>query len=213
MNDSYAWGHAVHSMMSGIVIIREDGTIDQFNSRLKSFALEWGMSSSGCLKGLSILDIEPDFFGRASFTAFYNEVYLPSIRSVLLGQEQHERMEYKIDLNGKPHWYLFEVQALPGVQDTQTHGAVLSITDITPIMKRMSELENALSCICYLPDHIPICAVCKHVRTSAAWKPVESYLESVIPVHFTHDICPGCIRSLYPKYSSILDKHPSYFDD
>ena len=56
-----------------------------------------------------------------------------------------------------------------------------------------------------LPGHIPICAVCKYVHHAEEWEPVESYLESRLPIEFTHDICPDCIRRLYPKYSSILD--------
>ena len=82
---------------------------------------------------------------------------------------------------------------------------MISFTDITKFKRKESPLEQALAHSFPLPGHIPICAVCKYVHHAEEWEPVESYLESRLPIEFTHDICPDCIRRLYPKYSSILD--------
>ncbi|MFI2856344.1 PAS domain-containing protein [Paenibacillus sp. JSM ZJ436] len=205
MSDILSWGHAVHHVMSGMVILREDGTIDKINDRLLSIISHWGLLPDVQLQGLSVFELSPELFGRPSFSTFCHDIYLPAIHSILRGDEHSFRMEHQIQLQQSIAWYLFEIHALTRGPQSTSHGAILSFTDITEFKNRETELRHALGHVCVLPEHIPICAVCKHVRSAGHWDPVESYLESKLPVHFTHDICPACIRRLYPRYSSILD--------
>ncbi|WP_310831763.1 PAS domain-containing protein [Paenibacillus pedocola] len=54
---------------------------------------------------------------------------------------------------------------------------------------------------------VPICASCKSVRNSKEeWLSVERYLQFQLSLQFTHDICPDCIRQLYPKYAGALNR-------
>ncbi|PYE45469.1 hypothetical protein HUB98_23625 [Paenibacillus barcinonensis] len=85
--------------------------------------------------------------------------------------------------------------------------ALIAHTDITEQKKTEQQLRQALIEARTLYGLLPICAVCKHIKDeSNEWNSVEHYLEKHTSAEFTHDICPECIRRLYPKYSSILDK-------
>jgi len=52
-----------------------------------------------------------------------------------------------------------------------------------------------------LREIIPICSVCKKVRTDEAyWEQVESYLLRHAGMKFSHGICPDCMKKHYPDY-------------
>ncbi|WP_342564656.1 hypothetical protein NST84_05705 [Paenibacillus sp. FSL R7-0345] len=54
---------------------------------------------------------------------------------------------------------------------------------------------------------VPICASCKSVRGSKEeWITVERFLQLQLSLQFTHDICPDCIRQLYPQYAGVLNQ-------
>jgi PAS domain-containing protein len=60
-----------------------------------------------------------------------------------------------------------------------THYAILVLEDISELV----ELQNI----------IPICSVCKQVRTDDNyWVQVESYLKERMDIQFTHGLCPSC---------------------
>jgi hypothetical protein len=60
-----------------------------------------------------------------------------------------------------------------------TDYAILVLEDISELV----ELRNI----------IPICAVCKQVRTDENyWIQVESYLKERLDIDFTHGLCPSC---------------------
>ncbi|MFC7681272.1 hypothetical protein [Paenibacillus sp. GCM10028914] len=203
---STPWCYAVDSLNSGLMIIRPDGKIDQINNSLRLMLSEYGASPDFDWHGISFLELPPSIFGRSSFEDFFEGVYIPSLKNVIVGNNHQYTVEYSLDLFGNTIWILSE--ARPLVYDTENiaGGIVVSFTNITRFKQRQLRLEQALYHSCSLHGHIPICAVCKHVRTVEDWEPVESYLESRIAVEFTHDICPSCIRRLYPKYSSLFDE-------
>ncbi len=69
----------------------------------------------------------------------------------------------------------------------------------TKYRKKTEELEEALSQVRSLKGLLPICASCKNIRDDKGyWQAVESYISSHAEVEFTHGLCPGCIRKLYP---------------
>lgn len=64
------------------------------------------------------------------------------------------------------------------------------------------KLETALSEIKTLSGLLPICSNCKKVRDDKGyWNEVETYLTKHVEVEFTHGICPGCRKQLYPEYT------------
>ena len=56
-----------------------------------------------------------------------------------------------------------------------------------------------ISLIVELQGLIPICASCKKIRDDKGyWNRVEIYIEEHSEAEFTHDICPDCVKKLYP---------------
>lgn len=206
---STAWNYAVHALNRGLMIITPDGMIDKINDPLVTMSVRYGVSPEFQWQGASFFDIMPWCFGEVDFGCLDGEHYLSSVRAVLEGSQPDCVLEYSVSRNRKVFWVLCEVQPLSVSSDNFIHGAILSFTDITKYKQRQILLEQTIARSLPLPEHIPICAVCKHVSQEETWEPVESYLESRLPIEFTHDICPECIRRLYPKYSSALDDDPT----
>lgn len=201
---STSWNCAIHFLKPGLMIIRPDGTIDQINDSWKLMAPKYGASPNFEWPGTPFFEMPPQFFGKSSFGEFYKTIYLTSLKDVLTGKDSSYTVEYSIDWSGRTAWILCEAYSLT-MDKNNPHGMIVSFSDITRYKQKEIRLERALAQTCSLHGHVPICAVCKHVRTAKVWEPVESYLESRMPIEFTHDICPSCIKRLYPKYSSVLD--------
>jgi PAS domain S-box-containing protein len=62
------------------------------------------------------------------------------------------------------------------------------------------ELQAALQKVNTLSGLLPICASCKKIRDDQGyWKQIEVYIRDHSDAEFTHGICPGCARELYPE--------------
>lgn len=72
---------------------------------------------------------------------------------------------------------------------------------------KVEELRLALNQIKTLHGILPICASCKRIRDDQGyWSQVESYLSEHTDVTFSHSLCPGCVRRLYPDFVDEKDK-------
>lgn len=70
------------------------------------------------------------------------------------------------------------------------------------LLLRTQELEHALREVKVLRGFIPICANCKRIRTDTGdWQRLEDYIQKHSEAEFSHGICQGCIRELYPEVS------------
>ncbi|MDH5525410.1 MAG: hypothetical protein OEY01_15660 [Desulfobulbaceae bacterium] len=68
-----------------------------------------------------------------------------------------------------------------------------------------AQLLQAEETVERLQGLLPICATCKKIRDKqGSWHNVESYIESLTEVDFTHGICPDCLKKVY----SDLGVHP-----
>jgi GAF domain-containing protein len=68
-------------------------------------------------------------------------------------------------------------------------------------------LEHALSEIKTLRSILPMCSHCKKVRDDkGVWSRLEAYVSSHTDTHFSHGLCPDCLRELYPEYADELIK-------
>jgi DNA-binding response OmpR family regulator len=66
--------------------------------------------------------------------------------------------------------------------------------------QRTRELEKALDEIKVLQGIIPICAACKKIRDDqGGWQQMEVYIAEHSDAEFSHSICPGCMKELYPQ--------------
>ncbi|MDP3920947.1 MAG: hypothetical protein Q8R76_09105 [Candidatus Omnitrophota bacterium] len=69
------------------------------------------------------------------------------------------------------------------------------------LKQQNGELAKAMSEIKVLRGFIPVCASCKKIRNEQGyWEQLESYLEQHSEAQFSHGLCQGCIKQLYPKY-------------
>ncbi len=65
----------------------------------------------------------------------------------------------------------------------------------------IKELQEALATINTLSGLIPICAQCKSIRDDGGyWQKLEKYITENSDAQFSHSLCPGCIKELYPDY-------------
>ncbi|MGA2225041.1 MAG: PAS domain S-box protein [Syntrophobacteraceae bacterium] len=78
--------------------------------------------------------------------------------------------------------------------------------------KFVSELQEALARIKVLSGLLPICANCKKIRDDQGyWRQIEVYIRDHSDAEFSHGICPGCAKKLYPElfdemYPEVSDK-------
>jgi PAS domain S-box-containing protein len=78
-------------------------------------------------------------------------------------------------------------------QEDEVVGLGMSIQDMTLFKNAMEEIEA-------LRGILPICANCKKIRDDQGyWEEVEVYIHEHSAAEFTHGLCPGCIRELYPE--------------
>ena len=62
------------------------------------------------------------------------------------------------------------------------------------------ELQKALDEVKILSGFLPICASCKNIRDDKGyWNQIEAYISEHSEAEFSHGICPGCAKKLYPE--------------
>ena len=61
------------------------------------------------------------------------------------------------------------------------------------------ELQEALAKVSTLSGLLPMCANCKKIRDDQGyWQQVEVYIREHSEADFSHGLCPGCAKKLYP---------------
>jgi len=117
---------------------------------------------------------------------------------------QHVRFEYELKRPNKEAWFVARVSYLGDYNELPRFAYV--ITEITARKKAeadrerlLGELQHALSEVKTLTGLLPICSACKKIRDAAgSWSDVESYIQTRSDAHFSHGICPDCLKTLYP---------------
>lgn len=121
---------------------------------------------------------------------------------------QPVRFEFHHESPGKEAWFVARVSYI-GEHHGQ-HRYAYVITDIAERKKAeaerdrlVGELQQALGEVKTLSGLLPICSSCKKIRDdSGSWLEVESYIQHRSDAHFSHGICPDCVKKLY---SNILE--------
>ncbi|MFZ5775334.1 MAG: c-type heme family protein [Thermodesulfobacteriota bacterium] len=74
------------------------------------------------------------------------------------------------------------------------------------VQERTRELSEALANIRTLKGLLPICSSCKKIRNDQGyWDRIETYIQTHTDASFTHGICPGCMKQLYPELMETED--------
>ena len=127
--------------------------------------------------------------------------------AAIAGLRERGADHMEISLPGNPGRYI-DMHLSPLVdRDGSTSGKVLVIHDLSERRalelereKLVIELQSALGDIKTLRGLLPICASCKKIRDDeGSWKGLERYIMDHSDAQFSHDICPDCIRKLYPE--------------
>lgn len=119
--------------------------------------------------------------------------------------ERMEQMRVGTDLHGE-RWEvvrsdgqkrMFSIStALLTTDDGLIHvlGLMLDVTEEETYRRHLEKEINDLRKL------FPICASCKNIRDDEGfWHQVESYMHKHFDAKFTHSICPGCSKKLYPE--------------
>lgn len=68
------------------------------------------------------------------------------------------------------------------------------------LVRRVAELEAALTEIRTLQGILPICMHCHKIRTDKeSWQQLESYISERSLAKFSHGICPSCVVKFYDR--------------
>jgi PAS domain S-box-containing protein len=64
----------------------------------------------------------------------------------------------------------------------------------------ITELKAAQARVKVLSGLLPICSNCKKIRDDTGYRNrIEAYIHDHSEADFTHGVCPGCARELYPE--------------
>lgn len=65
--------------------------------------------------------------------------------------------------------------------------------------KLIEDLQESVANVKLLSGLLPICASCKKIRDDDGyWNQIEIYIKERSEAEFSHGICPGCAKDLYP---------------
>jgi len=66
--------------------------------------------------------------------------------------------------------------------------------------KLITDLQQALAEVKTLSGMLPICSSCKKIRNDEGyWQQIDEYISAHSDLDFTHGICNGCVKKLYPE--------------
>ncbi|GAB6988196.1 PAS domain-containing protein [Paenibacillus pini] len=186
----------IQTLQQSIAVINLNGEITFVNHAWNNASIEVGAPLNFNWVGVNYLQI---------FETLAEQQHIDGLHSIMHNQRSHYQMQMHTLFANQIRWYL--VDASPLLKSAgEVQGIVISFSNITRSKLIESELIEALSEIRTLRGLLPICAVCKRIRDEEEiWNSVESFIEKHTHAEFTHDICPECIRRIYPKYSSALD--------
>ncbi|MEF2967094.1 PAS domain-containing protein [Paenibacillus sp. M1] len=193
------WQEAAQALPKGLAIVDAEGTI-QFVNRT------WARQASrhSLLWGHPGMNVIRHFMNGTHRHKPYIQELIARFKAILEGRSRYDAFEFFTEDREK-RWYLMEASSLSGEKSSYS-GILLTSSDITSYKENENQLQEALSEIRTLRGLLPICAVCKKIKDeNEDWSSIEEYLTKHTHAEFTHDICPDCIRLLYPKYSSFLD--------
>ena len=78
--------------------------------------------------------------------------------------------------------------------------AIARFDDLMELRRLNAELQDALAKVRTLSGLLPICSSCKKIRDDEGyWNQLEAYIQEHSNAVFSHGLCPGCAKKLYPE--------------
>jgi len=79
--------------------------------------------------------------------------------------------------------------------------AMARFDDIMELRRLNEKLNETLAKVKQLSGLLPICASCNMIRDDGGrWQQLEIYIHEHSEAEFSHSLCPGCFKKLYPEY-------------
>lgn len=196
---------ATQNLSRGFAIINSEGMVQAVNPVLIQQAVDLGIPPGWSNIGFNMLEFLKEG-SSPNFSPPHTLRYLfRHCRSVLRGHAPFFAIEFTIE-SPSARSLMLELSPFIRPFSSQVEGLLLTLTDVTFYKTLENSLRTALEEVRTLRGLLPICAVCKKIKDEDnQWTLIEEYLMRHTHAEFTHDICPQCIRNLYPKYASFLD--------
>ncbi len=193
---------AAQCLPKGMAFVDPEGTIVFVNRTWAKLASLHGLSPTWDRPGINL---EQHFEDRVRDNKPLAREMWSKLKSILEGNSLYYSAEVSYP-SQDARWYLMEAVPLDLEGMLQLRGMLLLYSDITSYKEMEAQLKEAVFQVRTLYGLLPICAVCKKIKDEQEkWNSIEEYLMKHTHAEFTHDICPECIRLLYPQYSSFLD--------
>lgn len=192
--------HSLEALPHNVVVINSHGVVQFTNSRWKAFSHEYGLSSNKKWIGAYYSELMQDLIVDPDQWAKLYE----SMKYILRREHQVYTSEFSIQTDNKGK-RIFRLEIYPFLSVYYLENIfIISLYDFGAFIKgtQMSGITSVCSTCQPTQELIPICASCKSIRNSKdEWITIEHFLKHQLSLQFTHDICPDCIRQLYPQYA------------
>jgi hypothetical protein len=176
--------HSLDTLPHHTLVIDNCGTIQTISSGWAVYCNEYGLSPNREWVGANYFELLQESITDPNHIFVLRE----SLQRIFLGECLVYSNEFSI-LTPRRGTRVFRMEAFPflSVPSRFRHTLAVSLYDTGPAKL------------------VPICASCKSIRNAEEeWVIIERFLKQQLSMQFTHDICPDCIRHLYPKYAGAL---------
>lgn len=176
--------HSLERLPHNAVVINSQGVIQFTNRKWKLFSHEYGLSLHSKWIGAYYSELMQDVIVDSDQWTKLCE----SVTIILRREHQVYTAEFTIQSTNKGN-RIFRLEIYPLLSDDYLDNAfIISLYDLGAFIEGH--------------ELIPICASCKSIRNSKdEWIAIEHFLKHQLSLQFTHDICPDCVRQLYPQYA------------
>ncbi|MEK4355111.1 hypothetical protein MKX41_30435 [Paenibacillus sp. FSL R5-0475] len=192
--------HSLEYLPHNAVVINSQGVIQFTNRKWKAFSHEYGLSPHKQWIGAYYSELLQDvIIDSDQWAKLYD-----SVKIILRREQQIYTSEFIIQTAYKGT-RIFRLEIYPLLSDYYLEAAfIISLYDLGVFIEgtKMSGITSSCSTCQPTQELIPICASCKSIRNSKdEWINIEHFLKHQLSLQFTHDICPDCVRQLYPQYA------------
>lgn len=198
---------SLNAIQHNVLVIDSYGFVIFINDYWKEYFRNFGLAPFKDMTGVHYLELFEEWTAIPVQLTALND----AIQHILQGGRLISSSEFILHIPDKVN-RVFRLDAFPLLTDPSAgfQSLVLSLHDSGP--SEVRQTVPVRGCHPLRPRHIssgliPICASCKSIRNSREeWVSVERFLHQQLSLQFTHDICPDCIRQLYPKYAGALNR-------
>ncbi len=172
---------------------------------------KWVLGQDSAIELAPLANLAPSsgFFSYGEYFNSHGEnMFLSQTMTVVALTEQDESSREMQQEQPEP--YNFNEYQTKQNQDLQALHRLVE-TSAKEREELISELKIALAEIKTLQGLIPICANCKNIRDDKGyWNEIEEYIAEHTKAQFSHGLCPGCAKELYPQIYKKMVEEKNY---